>query len=387
MVHCVLSNHAKCNGAHWPGGDLMEMEHPMSDALNKLAWLLQDWFEKDGNSPNKLEGITVELGGGIGKIDRRKLTALSRGEDAALSYAQMQALDRFLTKEYRQTFASLFEPSALLPSLLANNHVKVFLGSQPRHSSSEPPLRRTDMSRWDVDAMRELLRCINRVRGKVKLDYEDVLCTDSASAEPSTWSAELMGRGTKKSMVSIGSQRANPATELMLASMFGVANAQDPASSRLPFHFVWDEPSKRPSAFSRDVKKIPESVMRQARVKKREKAPWALEVNGEYYLLERFVQKSKAYGVLAAQRRSVGNSGSQVWLVLAGLSGPGTAATARFIEDDELILPRIESGTHSSVLWMAVEADVELIDTPGDNRIIGVPRKLCDPQIWDPPMA
>lgn len=357
----------------------------MSEALRKLAGLLHDWFAKDGNSPNKLEGLLVEHNGGNGKIDRRKLDALSRGEDATLDFAQMKALDDFLTSEYRQTFASLFEPSALMPSLLANNRVKVFLGSQPRHSSSEPPLRRTDISKWDVDAMREVLQCINKVSGKVKLDFEDVLCTDSASAEPSTWSAELMGRGTKKSMVSIGSQRANPATELMLASMFGVVNAQDPKSSDLPFHFVWDEPAKRPSAFSKDVSKIPQSVMKQSRVKKHEKAPWALEVNGEYYLLERFVQKSKAYGVLAAQRRSVGNSGSQVWLVLAGLSGPGTAATARFIEDDELLLPRIESGNHSSVLWMAVEADVELIETPGDNRIIGEPRKLCDPQIWPTP--
>ena len=235
--------------------------------------------------------------------------------------------------------------------------------------------------------MRVVWQSINKVSGTVKLDFEDVLCTDSANAAPSTWSSELIGRGTKKSMVSIGSQRANPATELMLASMFGVVNAQDPASAMLPFHFVWDQPSKRPSAFSKDVSKIPQSLMKQARVKKREKAPWALEVNGEYYLLERFVQKSKAYGVLAAQRRSFGNSGSQVWLVLAGLSGPGTAATARFIEDDELSLPRIESGNHSSVLWMAVEADVELIETPGDNRIIGEPRKLCDPQIWEPPPA
>jgi hypothetical protein len=369
------------------GGDLMEKERPMPEALNKLAGLLQDWFARDGNSPNKLEALLVEFGGGLGKIDRRKLGALSRGEDAALSFAQMKALEAFLTKEYRQTFASLFEPSALMPSLLLNNHVKVFLGSQPRHSSSEPPLRRTDISRWDVDAMRVVWQSINKVSGTVKLDFEDVLCTDSANAAPSTWSSELIGRGTKKSMVSIGSQRANPATELMLASMFGVVNAQDPASSMLPFHFVWDQPSKRPSAFSKEVSKIPQSLMKQARVKKREKAPWALEVNGEYYLLERFVQKSKAYGVLAAQRRSFGNSGSQVWLVLAGLSGPGTAATARFIEDDELSLPRIESGNHSSVLWMAVEADVELIETPGDNRIIGEPRKLCDPQIWEPPPA
>jgi len=28
-----------------------------------------------------------------------------------------------------------------------------------------------------------------------------------------------------------------------------------------------------------------------------------------------------------------------------------------------------------------------LIETPGDNRIIGEPRKLCDPQIWEPPPA
>jgi len=206
----------------------------MPEALNKLAGLLQDWFAKDGNSPNKLEGLLVEYGGGLGKIDRRKLGALARGEDAALSFAQMKALEAFLTKEYRQTFASLFEPSALMPSLLL-----------------------------------EVWQSINKVSGTVKLDFEDVLCTDSANAAPSTWSSELMGRGTRKSMVSIGSQRANPATELMLASMFGVVNAQDPASSMLPFHFVWDQPSKRPSAFSKDVSKIPQSLMKHPRVKRR----------------------------------------------------------------------------------------------------------------------
>ena len=45
----------------------------MPEALNKLAGLLQDWFAKDGNSPNKLEGLLVEYGGGLGKIDRREV--------------------------------------------------------------------------------------------------------------------------------------------------------------------------------------------------------------------------------------------------------------------------------------------------------------------------
>jgi len=58
----------------------------------------------------------------------------------------------------------------------------------------------------------------------------------------------------------------------------------------------------------------------------------------------------------------------------------------RFIEDDELSL----LGLRGKSLERFVDGcgGRRGVDrNAGDNRIIGEPRKLCDPQIWEPPSA
>jgi len=222
--------------------------------------------------------------------------------------------------------------------------------------------------------MQHLFARINKISGTVTLDFDDILFSWPSGDANWDWTRELDNPRTRMSAVSVGSQRASPATELMLACMFGVEPFKKPAKHAtpdLPFHFVWDETRGYPSAFSRNVDEVPQLTTGRSEGADRSKLPWALEIKGQYYRLERYVEESKTYGILAAQRRCTEDTGDQVWLVIAGLSGPGTAAAARVVANGDLQLPQGEIGKDSAVVWLAVEADVGLSNNlPGDNRVI-----------------
>jgi hypothetical protein len=366
-------------------GNLCLVHQPTSSSV--LRELLRRWKdERNGNwlrLSEALQEVARQAGycveGERPLFDRRNLQAfVMDGSDMALTFVKMDVLDAFLRAEFRQPFASLFEPAQLLPALLADDHIKIFLGAQPR--VVPPDTKRTDLSHWDSRAMQEFFALINKVSGRVKLDFEDVLFEWPSRADALPYARELDVAGSRTSIVSIGSQRASPVTELMLARMFDVEpfRARPVRSHPLPFQFLWDD-GDYPSAFSGHIA-VPR---KRADDCASGRAPWALRIGTRIHRLERFVPRSKTFGVLAAQRRSTGNGTSQLWLVIAGLSGPGTTAAARFVGDAALSVPRVADGKNSPVMWMAVEADVTLTSAAGDNREITRCQRLAGPEVYD----
>ena len=65
-------------------------------------------------------------------------------------------------------------------------------------------------------------------------------------------------------------------------------------------------------------------------------------------------KRVRSYGVIAAQRRPEG----QIWVVIAGLTGPGTYAAATCLNAVEAPLPNAEDPHRGQVLWAVVEATV-----------------------------
>jgi len=130
------------------------------------------------------------------------------------------------------------------------------------------------------------------------------------------------------SLVCLGSSRAIHAAEFLLAKMFAVEpfDGSSKSKAELPFHFSWPSNLDHvfPSAFSYTAAELAARHPEIARFLKEGTAS-ALEVRGTVYA-DRLKQRKglESYGVCVVQRRP----GGQVWLVLAGVTGPATYAAA-----------------------------------------------------------
>jgi hypothetical protein len=317
-------------------------------------------------------------------IDRRALQDIVEGNDRRFSFEQLEALDRYIGSRQRFRLADVFESTAVMRALVAQNHVRVLIGSQPRSD-----VKRTDLSRWDALAMHDLFRHINRVSGKVLVDFEDVMFLGPENAtkaeawrrtiEQTDWYRSLAEDGP--SVVSLGSQRACLASEVALSKMFGVVPfaKSHSVAQKLPFCFIWpsDQQNRLPSAFSRGPESLGKSTVAKL---VRENKAWAFQVHNDVYRSNRFVEQSKTYGILAAQRRR----GGSIWLVVAGLNGPGTYAASTHLNSPGFSLPLGDHGKDSPVVWIAVEADVELRQRAGDDREVVGSRVIAGPEQWNP---
>lgn len=348
-------------------------------SLQRLAKLL-----RQSDSYLALEQEIAHSGPKGVKIDRRKLRRIIDGQDVALTFAQLELLGAYLAARHRRRLASLFECPSVLEELVTDSNLKVLLGSYPRN-----PEKRTDVSRWDTLAMHEVFVHINRMSGSLHLDFVDVpFQSPKRGGGAQEWRSALAGKGwyahlgeDGPSVVSIGSQRACQATELMLAQMFGVTAFQRPTRSapELPFYFIWnpDERAKLPSAFSRGPEEIRGLDPKLAEEIQHGKA-WALQIKQACYRLELHVKQAQTYAIVAAQRQPCG----QIWLVIAGLSGPGTYAASKLLGAEDFAFPSAATRGRSPVLWMAIEAPVSVKTIAGDDRVVHTPRKLIGPEIW-----
>jgi hypothetical protein len=193
-----------------------------------------------------------------------------------------------------------------------------------------------------------------------------------------------LGQG-ETALISIGSPRANLASEYLLAQMFGREPFRAPRFENgrpagLPFAFAW------PPAASEHIESCCAISERELRLLKE---PWARAVASErasallinapasrtisWIPVPRVPPKSLTwdmYATIVAQRRDKG----QIWLVLCGISGPATHAAAIQLKNIEAALPAVERG-HGEVMWGVIK--VKLTTKPstsptgvGDDRIL-----------------
>jgi hypothetical protein len=282
-------------------------------------------------------------------VDRRKLRRIVEGEDVSLTLVELRALDTFLTP-FGEGLADrpLFDRPNPILSLVENGTVTMVLGAYPR-----PDAQRNDLSRWDVRSMAHLVRNIALRKPGTDVEIEDLLVEEEHRAP-----SYLKNPG--RSLCSIGSPRACSATEWLLARMFGVEAFDEQQSPHVPLHFLWSPAIglPYPSAFSPRPDNLPDldSELRDKLNEDRVRA--VLEVNGVLYEdsspRDPGQATGRSYGVVLAQQRAEGD----VWMVVAGLTGPATFACASAVAAGLTgAVPESRDG-HSRIRWDVVAATV-----------------------------
>ena len=319
-------------------------------------------------------------------VDRRKLKKIIEGdEDLVLSITELHALDRYL-EPFGDGLAynSLFLRANVLQTIAdAGKPVTFFLGSKPVEDS------RLNLDHWDVKALAEIQRGVSNFAPDVRFDIRDVLLHDDLkharrSANTGKWTA-LLDDDQGPSLVCLGSSRATHASEVLLSKMFDITPFKDSpeANAKLPFHFVWppDLDHVFPSAFRYSPSDLVPLDPKAAKIVQ-EKGASALEMGGEIYL-DRHKQRksSESYGVCVAQRRP----GGQVWIVLAGVTGPATYAAARLAGDLALNLRPTRPGESCPPYWTAVRANVQrdLTRSFGSFLTVETQEILSGPHAWE----
>ncbi len=316
-------------------------------------------------------------------IDRRKLKNLVGGLDVSLRISELKALDAYLAPLGEGLAAKpVFERSAILAEIAQSLEVAFILGSLPRQE-----FRRVDISHWDVRSMIEVMRSLNHY-GRMQIDIEQAVYGKSRdqpiqNVENEAWFDRLAS--DRAALVCFGSPRVNPATEVMLAHMFGVEPFDVSGANQepLPFRFVW--PQDRPefvSSFELDETDVAQADAKLAtEIAGGDVNVMGLSIGGEVMPVHRKGDSWSTYGIIAAQRRSTG----PIWLVLAGLDGASTFGAAsdtwRFAE----AIPPADKGEHSKVQWAVVETSVVIDPTlSGDQRVVGTQSMRHGPHFWSP---
>src|SRR5262249_23794324 len=155
-----------------------------------------------------------------------------------------EALDKYLLAHGRRGLAAVFERPTVLRSLIERERVTFLLGVKPHDQG-----RRLAVAWWDTRSLHPLFSGINQLATRVQVELQEILLR----GEPDPATADTWGRTFPEeewyrclgddgpSVVSIGSARANHASELCLAQMFGVEPFRPPAGKPDParFYFLW----------------------------------------------------------------------------------------------------------------------------------------------------
>jgi hypothetical protein len=315
-------------------------------------------------------------------VDDEKLAELMTRTDGKvrLTVNQIIALDRFFSQfgEGIQE-QGLFERSILEPAAHAGS-VRFVLGS----SSDRDELWNV-VRRWDSQAMAEILREVTQINARVKIEIADVI-RNGADKPPHYPYKESRSAG--RSIIAIGSPLANPYSETLLAEMIGVPAFGRAAvtNTALPFQFIWAAMAKPPyhSTFAVKAKdQVLKRVRRQIKGYQQnhgvllanlpnQKEPHKLQER--FYESVRLQESGPAPGVIVAQQRATG----EVYMVVAGVSGPGTYAAAKYLASHRTYsLPQRQLNKHGKVLVLYVQAKVSRKHHHrGDECDVGEPESM-----------
>jgi hypothetical protein len=332
----------------------------------RLARILQRRCEEEGGDVPLARAISAANGIDLNEapnrkpiIDRRKLKRIRESNiNLVLSLKELRALDRYL-EQFDEGLGQtpLFVKPDILHSIAAAEREVVFvLGSKP-----EPPGLRFNVSHWDVMAMSDIqhsLYGLSQVRCKIR----DMLVSDDVAGARNIlrrkeWQSMLGENGP--SIVCFGSTRAVHACDSMLSTMFSVPpfeSSKPRPQTRLPIRYVWPDGLKNvlPSCFNGSLEELAEIDPKAARAVSRNQAS-ALLLEDEVFVDELLRKESgKTYGVVFAQRRRRG----QIWVVVAGITGPATYAAGLMVKGIATRLLDEKKGRDSPVFWAVIGASV-----------------------------
>jgi len=307
-------------------------------------------------------------------VDRRKLKQIiDVEEDLVLSLRELRAIDRYL-QQFNQGLAKqplFLQPESVVEKLVKTDSMTFLLGAKPEATDF-----RVSFSHWDVMAMAAVQHEAYQHSSSIHFAVLDVLLHDNFAAarkagQRGPWIGHFDGHGP--ALVCLGSTRALHATEVMLARMFGVQPFDPGECERMPFHFVWPKDLDHvfPSSFHLSL------PTEGARTR-------ALEVRppgGKSEILaDTFTRHAdgETYGILVAQRRR----NDKLWICLAGVTGLGTLAAARALNNMVVSFAPDQGARNSPVFWRPVRAKVFVHPNNPPGRVYELgPLEL----LWDEP--
>jgi len=355
----------------------------------RLKSILEGHSEKHGGIAALAREIK-SANQGRREVSERKLAAILSGEANVLRVAELEALSTYLTP-FGQGLADmpLFDADGILRDLVAKEEVVFFAATRSRKN-------RDYTSVWDVRAFNDVVGSINYrwPTTRISLMEEVERFAEDAPSEQH-WPQLLADVDGDRSYCCLGGPRAFGLTEYMLATMFGVPPFKKgvPAGPPLPFYFVWHpHPDKSKtqsvqSQFALAASDLPDTEFKLPN----EDLPNLIEDRKAQAFLARHDLKVypvyldrgewEEYGVIVAQRRERG----EIWVVVGGLSGPGTYAAAKMLNEISLPVPESKPGEVSPPVYAVVEAAVKVKadKTSGDVRDVMGQKIVVGPQVWD----
>jgi hypothetical protein len=164
--------------------------------------------------------------------------------------------------------------------------------------------------------------------------------------------AEKFEHRLSQNCVVLGSPMVNPASELALCHMFGVAPSASSPNAKLPFIFRTDRVSPaRPNS----IAEVPVDGQRGIWLRKSEEL-----VLADYWPEDEFqgmnVEKGRDCGVIAVMNRQSDQGHPRKLIVLAGFSGVGTEAAAMALAEHYRDL---EPRRANKVAWGVIEVSYQ----------------------------
>lgn len=313
-------------------------------------------------------------------VDRRKLKQICTGGKFVLNVTELEALDSYL-EPHNLGLSShpILTRTSILETLAKSEKVVFVLGLRDHGGRGGPGW---ELSYWDVTAMAELQRQVNRLSTTVQFDIRAVPYISRAQdAEATARTLEEVFGDKDTSLVILGSPGSNLACERALAPMLGLRPFESSLHRKPqpPFHFARPhEPGEFQSCVfvePQDLRDFAPTVVLEVE----QEHKWAFRLrDGVWKADPAGADPMKTYGVFCAQRRPKG----QVWMVLAGLSGPGTLGAARLVREIDEPLSQPGPGVASQTLWAPVHAksgvDDRGVPTIADSGF------LARPEYWSP---
>ncbi len=307
------------------------------------------------------------------------LRLVNNTKNVSLSYSNLVALDCYFSQQGQGLDENpIFERRGLLNCLVEKKRVTFLFAGKP--SITE---KHDDVSLWDTRSIAKIIQDLYQCQSGIEVELLDVLLANNSSELPGmAWYERL--EQTDRSIICIGSPRACLASEVMLSKMCQVDPFVRPKPAignieSLPFYFLW--PSRlRLNIDSHfvpklaDVRQVDPKLAEEVR---RNKSA-AICLDGKWTSIPMQGKHWNMYGIIAAQRRS----GGQIWMVIAGISGPATYAASHLIENFDDALP--QAGDDSPIMWapMTVPVHVDSQKKGGDNRVPGKARLIGKPRLW-----
>ena len=356
-----------------------------TDTPLRIAKVLERHKVREG-SYTKLEAAIRKTLRGDGEgthrgVDRRKLKAIVDNDPKlVLSIAEIRAIDRYLERWGEGlAFNPLFEKPELLRRLVESGTFTFLLGSKVDKTDRF----RINISHWDLLGLDRIQTDVLSFRENVRIEIREVRMHDDVDgaradlADPEL--VELFGLHGP-SLVCLASSRGNQMAEWMLCHMANLEPFRDAAPGQrvdLPFHFVWSRP--RPFVLPSQFHLYNEDVNLEdpkAGALVSEHQASCFRYSGGYLVDELTVDgrggEGFTYSLCAAQRRERG----QIWILVAGLTGPGTLAAARWANKMATTIYDAKPDKRSAVFWSLLRTRA----VKGDGKL-GADYQLSEPEV------